>query len=360
MRLIFHEGATQVETLLGVRSIRRAEGEINRLRQECGQLGDVSSSTDRIVLWSGIHRHIPAALLLRRRGTLYAVVWLTFRRRFGIVLGYVNSGDLSGQGSVIAHPDARRDALELTARVLLRRPLAHTAVLTVLWSGEPPKGSAATVRGVNGAWQFHDVRFRLPLGGGVDAVMERLGYKMRRNLRYYRRRAERELGCSFVPDMSVDQRRRAVLALFDKGTYPIDQRRAEATEAALLTFPGHFAMGLQDGEGRWLSYVAGWRGQDGTHVDWQLNHNTFSSASISTVMRGYLLDHELERGSPAIVFVGLTSDFWSRVCDAEIRGDLVATRPGLVGSAARWLTNRLRPQGRVAHSHARAVSSPEG
>ena len=359
MRLIFREKTTRVEMLLGLRSIRGAEREIDQLRQECGQSGDVPSSIDRIVLWSAIHRQVPAALLLRRQGTLYAVVWLTFRRRFGIILGYVNSGDLSGQGSVIASPDARRQALEITARILLRRPLAHTTVLSVLWHGEVPEASATTVHGVSGAWQFHEVRYRLSLEGGFEAVMERLGYKMRRNVRYYRRRAEKDLGCNFVPDMSPQQRQQAVLALFDKGTYPLDLRRAEATEAALLNLPGHFAMGLRNADGTWLSYVAGWRGVDGTHIDWQLNHDTFASASLSTVMRGYLLEHEAGCGSPKVAFVGLTSDFWSRVCEAETRGDLVATRSGLVGAAARWLTNRMRPAGRVANLHARAMVAPD-
>ncbi len=161
--------------------------------------------------------------------------------------------------------------------------------------------------------------------------MERLGYKMRRNLRYYRRRAQSEFGCRFLPDLTAEQRRQAVQALFDKGTYPTAAQRAWRLEAALLAVPGHFAMGLQDEHGEWLSYITGWRGAEGTYIDWQLNRDSHEGASISTVMRGYLLEHEAERQSPAIIFVGGTSPFWSRVCEPSICGGFAGDPQGSHG-----------------------------
>ena len=189
--------------------------------------------------------------------------------------------------------------------------------------------------------------------------MERVGYKMRRNLRYYRRRAQTEFGCSFVADMSVEQRRDAVCALFDKGTYKTESDRAHLVEDALLSAPGSFAMGLQDSQGNWLSYIAGWRGAGGTSIDWQLNSDTHESTSISTAMRAYCLEHEIGLGSPAIIFVGGTSPFWSRVCERDVCADLVATRNGLLGSLARRLTQWIRPAGRVAGliSHVNSAAS---
>ena len=117
-------------------------------------------------------------------------------------------------------------------------------------------------------------------------------------------------------------------------------------------------MGLQDGAGQWLSYVAGWREPGGTCIDWQLNHDAYPDASLSTVMRGLLLEHEAMRGSQAIVFVGLTSEFWSRVCEPAVCGDLLGTRTGAVGAVTRRLTTWVSPQGQVAAMHARAVSQP--
>ena len=116
-------------------------------------------------------------------------------------------------------------------------------------------------------------------------------------------------------------------------------------------------MGLQDAQGDWLSYITGWRGADGTYIEWQLNREHCEGASISTVMRSYMLEHELKRGSPAVIFVGGTSPFWSRVCEPSVCGDLLATRNGVMGHLARKLAVRIKPAGQVAKLHARATSA---
>lgn len=355
MRLRFHDGDMQVEALVGARSIVAAQPRIEALRRRCGQAADVMTSLHRVQRWNAIHDGLPVALLMVRHGALQGVVWLSFRRKYGVPVGLVRSGNLCGQGSVIGHADDRPAMLETAARVLLRRPLAHTVLLSSVSDGCDAHGPDKPVAGVDGSWHFRAVRYRLDLAGGVDATMERLGYKMRRNLRYYRRRAEEGLGVRFVPEMTAAQRRSAVDALHDRGPYRTGARWAAATEAALLETPGQFAMGLQDRTGAWVSYVAGWREPGGTCIDWQLNHDGYPNASLSTVMRAFLLEHEAARGSPALVFVGLTSEFWSRVCEPATCGDLVATRRGLAGSLARWLTRRLSPNGQIAGLHARAA-----
>lgn len=356
MRLRFRDGGDRVEALFGMRTISVAQAEIEALRLRCGQGSDVSTSLHRIRRWSAIHRQLPVALLVWREGELSGLVWLSYRRKFGVVLGLVKSGNLCGQGSVIARPGERRGMLETAARVLMRYPLAHTVLLSGLCDGLTEAGPDRAVPGIQGGWHFREVRFRLELRGGLEATMDRFGRKMRRNLRYYRRRAEDMLGCRFVPELTAGQRREAVAALNGRSAYRLGAWRAAETDAALLETPGQFAMGMLDGQGNWLSYLVGWREPDGTHVDWQLNHDGHKAASLGTVMRSYLVEHEAQRGSPAIVFVGLTSDFWSRVCEPAVCGDLLASRTGVVGEAARWLTTRLRPQGQVAALHARAAA----
>ena len=355
----FADGGTRAEALVGHRRIQAAQAEINALRQRSGSIDDEMTSLHRFLSWASMWGELPIALLMRRSGELYGAVLLSFRRKYGIPLGLARAGNLGGQGGVIAAAPDRAAVMEAASRILLRQPFAHTVVLSTLWANQAAPGPVLPVPGVQGQWHFREVRLRLDLSGGLEATMERLGYKMRRNLRYYRRRAEGEFGCRFMPALTPEQRRQAVDALCGAGTYPTASGRARRLEAALLTTPGHFAMGLQDREGAWLSYVAGWRGAGGTYIDWQLNRDQLESASISTVMRSYLLDHEIARQSPAIIFVGGTTPFWSRVCEPGVCGDLLATRAGWAGQLARRLACRISPAGQIARLHARAASGSE-
>ncbi len=312
------------------------------------------ASPARSVRWSEIWNELPVALLMRRQQQLYGVVWLFYRRKYGLPIGLAKAGNLCGQGSVVADIVDRVSVLETASRVLLRHRLAHTVVVSTLWTGHAA-GFEPPVAHIRGQWLLRDVRFRLDLDGGHEATLQRLSHKMRRNLRYYRRRAEAEFGCEFVPELTHEQRNEAVAALFDQAPFQIGARRAWQMEAALRVTPGGLAMGLRDRHGTWLSYIAGWRSADGLHVDWQLNLVCHKQASISTVMRAYMLEYEAARSTPAILFVGLTSDFWSRACEPDVCADLLATRPGFTGNLARWLARWISSEGQVARLHDQAA-----
>lgn len=356
MLLRFRDGDTQVEALIGQRSIYAAQSQIDALRLCSGQIDDIMTSLHRFLPWSSMVGELPIALLMYRSGALHGAALLSFRQRYGIPIGLVKAGDLGGQGGVIAAPADRVPVMEAASRILLNNSLAHTVILSTQWTDWAVAGSNPSVAGVQGQWHLREVRLRLDLSGGLDATMGRFSQRMRRNLRYYRRRAESEFGCRFLPELMPDHRQQAVAALFDKGKYATTGRRARRLEAILEATPGHFAMGLQAANGDWLSYVTGWRGADGTYVEWQRNSDQHQNASISTVMRSYLLEHELGRNSPAIIFVGETAAFWSRVCEPSVCGDLLATRKGILGHLARELICRLSPMGQVAKLHAQAAS----
>lgn len=357
MPLRFHDGDTQVHALIGARSVYAAQPQIDALRQRTGQVDDILTSMQRFVPWTSMAHEIPGALLMHRSGELYGVALLSFRQQYGVPVGLVKAGNLGGQGGVIAAASGRIAVMETASRVLLNNALAHTVVLSTLWTDLAVPGPNVPVPGVQGEWHFREVRLRLDLSGGLEATMGRWSQRMRRNLRYYRRRAEAEFGCRFLPDMTAEQRWNAVAALFDKGRYPTEAKRAWRLEGALQETPGQFAMGLQAASGDWLSYIAGWRGADGSYIEWQLNSDHHEHVSVSTVMRSYLLEHEVGRQSPAIIFVGETAAFWSRVCEPSVCGDLLATRKGIVGSLARRLICRISPTGQVAKLHARATSA---
>lgn len=246
---------------------------------------------------------------------------------------------------------------EAACRAMMRLPMVHTVLCSMQWDGYVHPGTVSAVDGTRAHWCFRETRLRLSLAGGLADTMDRLGYKLRRNIRSYTRRAEASFGCRFVPDLDGEQRRDAVTQLRIEDVYTHPRQRALRQDAALSRVPGAFAMGVQDAQGTWLSYVSGWRLNGETRIVWQLNNARLQQASMSTVMRAYLLEYEIQRGSSAIVFMGGVSPIWSRACEPTICGDLIAVRSGVLGLVARRLATMVSPEGQISklHSHVAKV-----
>ena len=344
----YRDGDSRVEILVGERRITAFQPTLDALRARMGYRDDMTTSPQRLLLWAAISAELPVVVTLQRSGEFYGIVLMTIRRWRGIPIGFAHAGNLAGQGGVVAAPADRRAALEMAARTLLRTYLVHTVLVSVLQTHPALPDIRSAAIGIHGQWHFREIRIRLSLAGGLPAVFNALSYKMRRNVRYYRKRADEELGLQLVSDMTTCQRRSAVMALHGGGPYPVDTKKAEKIDVALQKIPGCFAMGLQDRAGNWISYITGWRAAGATYVDWQLNSGGHANASISTVMRAYLLEHEVDIGSDAIIFVGLTNPFWARACEVQTCADLAATRGGLLGAMTRRLAVRVSPNGRVA------------
>jgi hypothetical protein len=357
MNFAFRDGDVLVKAYFGARSIFAVEDQIEAARRQIDYTSDLVTSVPRFVTRSAVADEVPVALMMHRLNRFYGVALVCLRSKRGIPTGIVSGGDETGQGGVISHPEDRIGVLEAASRILLKLPFIHTVLLSTVWSEADVLGNGPSGAGIGVNWQFRQVGFTLDLGGGREATMERLGYKMRRNLGYYKRRAEAQLGCQFLPELSAGQRVEAVEELFDKGTYQLGRQRSRQLNATLQALPGSFASGLRNSEGEWLSYVAGWRGPEGTYIDWQLNRQQPENASISTVIRSYLLDLELESRSPAVIFVGGTAPQWSRACKQVICGELLMVRRGIVGYLSRRLARRFSPSGKIARLQGKPVLS---
>lgn len=328
-----------IDVLIGRRRILAAKAAIEEHRNNSGQSGQTVTSVDWFLSKRVIWGELPLVLLIRREGILQGVVLLYYSRAFGIPYGLARGGR-RGDASVIAPVADQRRVIETAAKFLVQHSFAHTVVLTVPY--RVPVGDSDGWNGsdTSARWFARDDPQRLDLAGGLDATMQRFSYKMRRNLRYYRRRAAVEAPISFVPELSPGQRSDAIAALSDKGRFPTALSQAKKWDRALQAVPGSFAMGLQSGRGNWLSLIAGWREPSATYIDWQLNDERVST---STVMRSFLLEHETARHSPALVFVGGTSAIWQRACDPAIASDLVVTGNRPVARLLRGVYQRLKP-----------------
>jgi len=277
-------GRTQVAAVAPtVEAMRRAYG------LDADMTTDMRWFVSRTLLWG----NSPVVVLVNQGAKPVAAVLLYQRRYCGIPTGVIKGGNGSGDGVVVAPLSLRMAALQVALAKVLLLPLTHTILVAA--------------RGIDAQWRARDVETNLSLAGGFEGFLSRLRPRSRRNYRYFRRRAESELGVVFVPTLTNAEALQAVKDLQGVSMFPVPRARAMRFQAAIQATPGSFSMGVRDESGRWLSYIAGWRHAGTTFVEWQLNHHEFASASLSTVMRTYFLEHEALAGVSEIVFVGGTS-----------------------------------------------------
>lgn len=332
---------------VGAKQILAFSPVIEKLRHSCGlhtdMMTDPSWFVSRTVLWG----NDPIVVSLEQNRQTVAAVLFYGRQIFGVPTGVVKGGNRSGDGLVIAPAGQRLPALKAASARMLATPWVHTVLASLRGVVAPEQGMAAQDR-IDCALHPRTVNTHLSLEGGFEGLLSRIRPRSRRNYRYFRRRAENELGLEFVPDLNPDEAVQAVETLHAVSMHPVPRPRALKLEAAIRGTPGYFAMGVRTPNREWLSYISGWRQPDATFVEWQLNHHEYEAQSLSTVMRTYFLEHEAARGVPQVVFVGGTSSALGRYCAPESCVDLLATRRGLRGSVAKELMTRLRPQSQVA------------
>ena len=346
MRFVSRQDDLTADILVGRRSVWSARAELEALRLQCGQPDDALTSPDWFLAHAWRSDDVAVAVVLRRDDQPFGAMLLRGRKAFGVPSGLLKAGLSCGRGAVIGAPGQHAAIAEMATQRLLAKGLAHTVMVTMLLEDGESWELAGIRRGAEGSWVVGTARSRLSLAGGFDAVLSQLSYKARRNVRYYRRRAEMDLGCVFISQLSPEQSRQAIGTLHGCGRHAMTAARALNYAATVEGQEGGFAMGLQDGQGRWLSYLSGWRRPDATYFEWQLNSDDTDAVSISPVMRSCFIEHEAARGTPSVVFVGGTSPNWSRAFVPQRCGEMIALRQDPVSVLVRRVGQRLRPDGR--------------
>ena len=155
-------------------------------------------------------------------------------------------------------------------------------------------------------WTFahREMPAYLPLRETYDKTLAGIGKRTRANLRYYRRRSELDLGAVFVPEARVTLEE--FLAFNRECMYAVPQELAAWRYRSLGELSGGVLRGVQDGQGRWLSMVGMRRQNRFAEIDWQLNRDALPTYSLSTVLRGYLIEYEISLGSTRLYVEGGT------------------------------------------------------
>ena len=321
----------------GRKAISAMGPELQELAKRCGQTGEADQLAYFLSKPDALKK-VPCLLLMTDaqakpadgKARLEAAVLLfEYKSVFGLGLRVFSSSDGSGRRNVLAPAEARAQVAGMACRALLERgaQLIHLAFddgygdgRQACWceegiaSRELPAGHAerelaealAGTRGkrkINWAAFEHEMPLYLKLEKTYDATLARIGARTRSNLRYYRRRSELELGCHFVAEARVALEE--LVAFNGLCTFAVSEE--EVRRRFGVVGPGFFLCGIKDGEGDWLALLGGRKQNGFVEIDWQMNRADLPHLSLSTVMRAYLMEYEIGRGSRRLYFEGSTA-----------------------------------------------------
>jgi Acetyltransferase (GNAT) domain len=338
-----HAADYSVQVVRGAKAILAVAPEISELRKRTGQ-GDNALLSPEFFLGrvSLFPANQPVVLLLRSTERLQGAVYLYEKTICRLPTGYLRGFDhLTGESSVIAEEHLRAAMLEIAIQQLFLKSNARVAWATVCQgAAKPVAGSQQKLHNLRVQVDSICREHRLKLSDTFDGTLSRFGPHTRRNLRYYRRRAEKELKAVFRPQLTLVECDEALLQLRKRVFQPFPVSLAEwrKMDKFLRTQPGYFSMGLQS-NGEWISYLVGMRTGKLTHVLLQINHNGFARYSLSTVLRSYFFEHEISLGQQEIKFVNGTCALFQRCCEPDTCVSVSARR----GLAAFVIFNWIAP-----------------
>ena len=293
------------------------------LSARCGQTG-VMDDAAYFLSKPGALKRVPHLLLVSKTAQLdwnqviaddlIGAVLLYKYAVLGLGIGAFTTNDRSGRGTLVA-PAALR--LELAERVSKQLIEAGAWAVMISFCEEVSAGmnpstqhnslldhSSGGDKIARWARREREIPGYLPLEKTYDATLARIGQRTRSNLRYYRRRAENQLGCTFVPAVTMEKTE--FLAFNRDSMYAVSDTVAGWKFDSLKDVGEPLFMGIKDRDGRWLSLLGGRRRHDGTEILWQFNRDGLEVYSLSLVMRSYFIEHEIAHGMQRLYIEGGT------------------------------------------------------
>lgn len=332
-----------IHVVRGRDAVLRTQSVLAEFSERCGQAGALDD-IGYFLSKPGMFTRVPHLLLVSKSDTLNVEdmtpdmllgALLVYRYTgLGVGLGLYTTNDRSGRGTLLAPAELRAWIASRASLWLLER--GALAVMISYRDAGLPANQTEIAGDDDGGERLRWVRRErevmeyLPLEPTYDATLATIGQRTRRNLRYYRRIAEAQLGCMFVPSVEIGK---AEFLDFNRACmYAVSAKAAGWRYDSLNELASPVLMGAKDRNGRWLCLLGGRRRRDGTEILWQMNREDLASYSLSIVMRSYFLEHEIQDGLPRLYMEGGTSHPIGKSFVREKVTDLVVLRRSVLGS----------------------------
>lgn len=256
------------------------------------------------------------------------------------------SEDLGGERNVIAPPSSRSLVAARACRYLVHNG-AHLVLLSVkdgVFNQELFAQLADPRRSRPYQWSagVRELTRYMPLRESYDATLATMGSHTRRNLRYYRRRMESDFGCTFLSHAEMTEAE--FVAMNRICAYPVPDDVASWRYNSARSVAGGLFAGLRAANGEWLSVLGCRHFHPVTAIDWQMNRNDLSAYSLSTVMRSYLLEYEVTRGTTLLLFEGGTPHSMRSCFLTDRVVDLIAMRSSVPALLLRRYVRSILPE----------------
>jgi hypothetical protein len=316
MRNIIFQGSLSESMAASV--VKLSEADLDRLK-EVGALcrrerpiwnpGFFLSSIDRRN-WSS------AVSVVSTGGTVKGIMYAKERCILGVPTGIIYADGSLGS-MVIAGAPNRESVFYAAIDSLLNSPRVQGLRLVV-----PPNGFElqAILRLLDSG--TFDVSYAsvknhaiVLLPSDYQEYVASLSYKARRNVRYYRRQSEGR-GELYVTQIPFDQFKSAAWTLKPKCKIASGSSAVRRAMKMLSAADRPLLVGLRSRSGEWLSLAGGWQEEARATLFFQLNNDKeHSSASLSTVLRAYLVEMLIDQCVKELVLWGGSSAPLMRVAD---------------------------------------------
>lgn len=245
---------------------------------------------------------IPRVVVVTQGEATVGVVYAKERKFAGVPTGLIYA-DATLDAMVVARPEDRERVFELAIRQLLnRRGFLGLRILV------PPTGfENRAIERILASSRF-DVRRAgvenhsvLELPSTYESFLEGLGYRTRRNCRYYRRRFE-TIG-EYVPNVLFAEFESVARRMLEQSVVGAQTDRVERALRMLSVVDRPILAGLRTRNGEFLSIVGGWHEFDRAVVVFQMNNERqHPQCSLSLVARGYLIETLIAQGARKLLF----------------------------------------------------------
>jgi hypothetical protein len=299
-------------------------------REQVSMLSPAASRLVRQVMPSPDATCLPEYFLPRlRRGAdplvvagyegddLAGVLYTYEKRVCGLRTGFVFGGDQMGRGLLLCAPEREREMLTAGCNFLMENGI-HAMRLD--WTPQrtpldsPPRLQKRSAR----VKMIADPRLEgdwLSLRPDYDQFLAQLGPHTRRNLRYYRRKAE-AAGLTYSGRLAQDEFDAAMHGLNKLADYPMDPEYVARDKRYMAAFGTPVIAGLRSPGGEFVSLLTGYTAGNHLHILTQLNREgePLRKLSLSIVLRGYLIEDFIQRGFTAVHFFQGSSPMLGRFC----------------------------------------------